>query len=177
MTSDRRACQDPSVWCGACGRPYKNETSLDAHGYAKHRGIPRKVWNPRPAAMPPAPADPAESAAPLRVGRCVDVSHETTVTPGSSPPAAGAPGRGDGSFYTGDGSAAGRKWPARSDRNNAEILAGLPWFSYPKDVGACDEALDTLAVALERSDRGLAFFLSLRAIVTELRKRLLGAAV
>jgi hypothetical protein len=66
-----------------------------------------------------------------------------------------------------------RVFPPKEDRHNAEVLAGLPWLRYPATVGECDEALDLLAISIERARYAMPFMLSLRAIVTELRKRLI----
>ncbi len=69
-----------------------------------------------------------------------------------------------------------RKYPAKDDRHNAEILAGLPWMTWPADVAQCDDALNGIAVGLERTQIASPFWLSLRTYVTALRKRLAAKA-
>lgn len=57
-------------------------------------------------------------------------------------------------------------------RNGAEHLVDLPWLVYPKTEGECDDVLNGLALAIERSNgAGMNCLLSLRQIATELRRR------
>ena len=62
-------------------------------------------------------------------------------------------------------------WPTKEDRNNAERLAGLPWLSFPTTVEQCDDALNGIAIGLERTQIASPFWLSLRTYVTALKKR------
>ena len=65
-----------------------------------------------------------------------------------------------------------RKFPALDDRGNAVSLAGLPWMTWPATVEQCDDALNGIAIGLERTQIASPFWLSLRTYVTALRKRL-----
>lgn len=62
--------------------------------------------------------------------------------------------------------------PATRERDGVVKLADLPWLTYPNTPEACDETLNAIAVAIENADRAMPFWLSLRAYVTALRKRL-----
>lgn len=66
-----------------------------------------------------------------------------------------------------------REYPPESDRNNAEILVRLPWITWPATVEQCDDVLNGIAIGLERTSISNAFWCSLRAYITEFRKRLL----
>jgi hypothetical protein len=70
-----------------------------------------------------------------------------------------------------------RVFPPKSDRNNAVDLANLPWLKYPTSVEECDDILNGIAIALERTALSNAYWLSLRTYVTEMRKRLLDRRV
>jgi len=69
-----------------------------------------------------------------------------------------------------------RKFPPPSDRGNAEKLADLPWMTWPSTVEQCDDALNGIAIGIERTQIASPFWLSLRSYVTALRKRLAAKA-
>lgn len=75
-------------------------------------------------------------------------------------------------FVDGEGRVPVQTLPPKSDRHNAEKLVDLPWIKFPSTPDECEDALNDLSVAIERSGTSLPFFLSLRAYVEALRKRL-----
>jgi hypothetical protein len=155
VISDSRKSKRPTVWCRICGRGYASEASAYSHVYDKHPGTPRSSWysgtpvtTPALGRLPltkPEPAPPKASAKPEVPADLVSAQM-------------------DGSKQ--------RIYPPRDDRHNAEILAGLPWMTWPASVEQCDDALNGIAIGLERTTIANAFWLSLRSYVTALRKRL-----
>jgi hypothetical protein len=158
MKLDGRKASHPTVSCQLCGRGAKDLRALDAHGYTYHTGTGKKFWrppdlvdvvikqygSPRPVAPKPhSVAPPASAVAPAPA--------PVAPTPAPDP----HPIR-----------------LAKSEWGQAERLAGLPWIVYPSTVDQCDELLDGLAVEIERAHAALPTWLSLRSIITAIRKKL-----
>lgn len=59
-----------------------------------------------------------------------------------------------------------------------EELAGLPWVKFPRSVAGCEEALDLIAIMIERAagEQAISFAISLRTYIAALRKRIIGIA-
>lgn len=154
--------QKATVTCGVCGRGYASPKSLDAHGYEKHKrqGRARKEWM-NGAAVKSEPAAPQASAKPdVATAHIIDVDE-----PRNDPELREE-------LNAKDAAASGRRWPVAADRNNAETLAGLPWLTFPTTAEQCDDALNGIAIGLERTHIASPFWLSLRSYITALRKRL-----
>lgn len=143
-----------TAWCGICGKGFASPRSLDNHGYSKHfDDHDRQGWmtqKPRPEVMLHAGGsnlpDPLAGAAsaPIHATEPPEIATE------SENPAT----------------------RLQRERNGALKYADLPWVKFPRDEHECDEALNLLAVAIEKADRSLPFLCSLRANITELRRRL-----
>jgi hypothetical protein len=155
---DGRANREPKVFCGVCGHGLGSMKSLDAHGYQQHHGggHARKEWLTQP-----------ESAVPLAPPK-LDVVTDLVIDvdePRSDPELCEE-------LNAKDAAVVGRKWPVAADRHNAETLAGLPWLTFPTTVEQCDDALNGIAIGIERTQIASPFWLSLRSYIAALRKRL-----
>jgi len=157
---DGRANREPKVFCGVCGHGLGSMKSLDAHGYTSHHGDhARKEWLKQPTTVDGAKMASAITSEPRQL---IPLNGAAAVD--EFPGVADAIDRVPTDH--------GRIFPPREDRNNAETLAGLPWLTFPTTVEQCDDALNGIAIGIERTQIASPFWLSLRAYVTALRKRL-----
>lgn len=149
------------VKCGVCGVGFGSPKTLDGHGYNVHKrqGRVRKEWMNGAVVKsePAAPQAPAKADVPDHV---IDVDE-----PKNDPKLREE-------LNAEDAAARGRQWPIAADRNNAATLAGLPWLTFPTTVEQCDDALNGIAIGIERTQIASPFWLSLRNYLTALRKRL-----
>jgi hypothetical protein len=155
--------QKATVTCGVCGRGYASPKSLDAHGYEKHKrqGRARKEWMNGAVVKPATPDVPDVPAkADVAADHVINVDEPETIPELRE------------ELNAKDAAVSGRKWPPAADRDNAETFAGLPWLTFPTTVEQCDDALNGIAIGIERTQIASPFWLSLRSYITALRKRL-----
>lgn len=152
-----------TVKCGVCDKGLASPQSLESHGYHLHGDThARKDWMTQRTQSPA----PAEVIGPVPIDQ---LRRELQREPFPSEPIVAAEPVADGNAHVPT-----RRFPAQDDRGNAVGLAGLPWMTWPATVEQCDDALNGIAIGLERTQIASPFWLSLRTYVTALRKRLVG---
>jgi hypothetical protein len=173
---------DKPFQCRLCGKPASSLKAVDKHGYAEHKpkGHVRKEWINGQTSVPL--NDP--KGFPQDLNRAVERGTVTIEPPKAADdlPAHDGYEKRVADFQKvnlngepkADVPAPERSRPygdhTPRTKDAALKFVGLPWMTWPATVAECDETLDMIALALERGNRSLIFFSSLRGYITALRR-------